>query len=224
MTLLVDRARRLIDHRVSSLHAGGELEAMKVIGVSGDLSSVLEQGACFDVRWVSITNPNPAEPDASVREQAIGAGATPIPKAEGTWIGNDGSIWLVSSRGDGPNAEDPEDASSGEHSGQLWRYDPGSESIELVALFPTGSAFDGPDNITASPRGYALACTDGEDDHWLVGIQESGHTFPFGLNARSDAEFAGATFSPDGETLFVNMQGPPAFTFAIWGPWSGRRK
>jgi hypothetical protein len=31
-------------------------------------------------------------------------------------------------------------------------------------------------------------------------------------------EFAGATFSPDGETLFVNIQ-TPGSTFAIWGPW-----
>ena len=31
-------------------------------------------------------------------------------------------------------------------------------------------------------------------------------------------EFAGATFSPDGETLFVNMQ-RPGMTYAIWGPW-----
>jgi secreted PhoX family phosphatase len=38
------------------------------------------------------------------------------------------------------------------------------------------------------------------------------------LNVVSDGEFAGATFSPDGETLFVNIQSP-GITFAIWGPW-----
>jgi secreted PhoX family phosphatase len=31
-------------------------------------------------------------------------------------------------------------------------------------------------------------------------------------------EFAGATFSPDGRTLFVNIQ-RPGVTLAIWGPW-----
>jgi uncharacterized protein len=30
---------------------------------------------------------------------------------------------------------------------------------------------------------------------------------------------AGATFSPDGDTLFVNIQGEPSVTFAITGPW-----
>ena len=34
----------------------------------------------------------------------------------------------------------------------------------------------------------------------------------------SNQEFAGATFSPDGRTLFVNVQ-EPGTTFAIWGPW-----
>jgi len=88
-----------------------------------------------------------------------------------------------------------------------------------VVLFPFGSPFDGPDNITVSPHGYALACTDGEDDQWLVGINDEGGTFPFAKNAFSDDEFAGATFSPNGDTLFVNIQGIPAMTLAIWGRW-----
>ena len=33
-----------------------------------------------------------------------------------------------------------------------------------------------------------------------------------------DSEFAGATFSPDGQWLFVNVQ-TPGITFAITGPW-----
>ena len=32
-------------------------------------------------------------------------------------------------------------------------------------------------------------------------------------------EFAGSTFSPDGRTLFVNIQASRGMTFAIWGPW-----
>ena len=32
-------------------------------------------------------------------------------------------------------------------------------------------------------------------------------------------EFAGSTFSPDGRTLFVNIQASAGMTFAIWGPW-----
>jgi secreted PhoX family phosphatase len=32
-------------------------------------------------------------------------------------------------------------------------------------------------------------------------------------------EFAGSTFSPDGRTLYVNIQASNGMTFAIWGPW-----
>ncbi len=202
-----------------SLHAGGTLQALSVSGIETDLSVVQEPGTRLDVSWVDVPNANPGASDTTVREQAIALGATPIMKAEGTWAGNDGSIWFVSSRGDGPLAEDAEDQSAAEHSGQIWRYDPRSESIELVAFFPKGSPFDGPDNITQSPHGYALACTDGEADQWLVGIDEAGGTFAFAQNALNDQEFAGATFSPDGRTLFVNLQGPPGLTLAIWGPW-----
>ena len=29
----------------------------------------------------------------------------------------------------------------------------------------------------------------------------------------------GSTFSPDGHTLFVNIQASRGMSFAIWGPW-----
>ncbi len=101
----------------------------------------------------------------------------------------------------------------------LSHYDPRAEHIELLALFEKGSPFDGPDNITAGPHGFALACTDGDEDQWLVGINDEGGTFPFAFNALNDQEFAGATFSPDGRILYVNLQGPPGLTLAIWGRW-----
>ena len=37
-------------------------------------------------------------------------------------------------------------------------------------------------------------------------------------NDYRDSEWAGATFSPDGKTLFVNIQ-TPGVTLAITGPW-----
>ena len=46
--------------------------------------------------------------------------------------------------------------------------------------------------------------------------RESGQTFAEDLR---QTEWAGATFSPDGEWLFVNLQFP-GIAFAITGPWS----
>ena len=202
-----------------SLHAGGTLTAMAVSGVAGDLSVVQEPGTTLPITWVPVANANPGADDATVREQAQAKGATPIRKAEGIWLGFDGTIWFVSSYAEGPDAEEADAATDAVHAGQIWRLDPEGETIELVAFFPEGSPYDGPDNITAGPHGYAIACTDGEDDQWLVGIGNDGGTFPFAFNAMNDVEFAGATFSPSGQTLFANIQEGPAITLAIWGPW-----
>lgn len=202
-----------------SLHGGGTLAAMAVTGLGTDLSVVQTPGTVLPVTWIDVPNVDPGEDDTKVREQVIELGATPIQKAEGVWTGLDGDIWFVSSRGDGPDAEDEEDRSAAVHAGQIWRYSPRAQSIELVTIFPAGSPFDGPDNIVAGPHGFALACTDGEDEQFLVGINDDGGIFAFARNPVGDDEFAGATFSPDGQTLYVNIQAEPAKTFAVFGPW-----
>jgi secreted PhoX family phosphatase len=208
---------------LGSLHAGGCLEAMRVRGLNSDLSIVQQPGSVFRVKWVKVPNVDPGADDTSVREQSLTLGATPIQKCEGCWTGLDGSVWFVASYGGGPDAEDEEDRSALAHAGQIWRYDPKAETIELVVVFPVGVPYDGPDNITVAPHGFALACNDGEDDQWLMGINEDGSVFPFALNQFNDSEFAGATFSPCGETLYVNIQ-EPGMTLAITGPWRGDRR
>jgi secreted PhoX family phosphatase len=212
---------RLLGGR-GSLHPVGRLQALVVQGLGPDLSIVQNVGMVLNVTWVDVPNANPGDDDESVREQVIGLGALPIQKAEGVWTGKDGTIWFAMSYGGGPDAEDEEDRSAVAHSGQIWKYDPVAQTMELVVLFPVGTPFDGPDNITVGPHGFAVACTDGEDDQWLVGITDEGRVFPFAKNANGDSEFAGATFSPDGRTLFVNQQ-DPGWTYAIWGPWSGEQ-
>jgi secreted PhoX family phosphatase len=63
----------------------------------------------------------------------------------------------------------------------------------------------------------------GEDDNrFLGGITPDGATFPLAKNRLSGDELAGAYFSPDGRTLFANIQ-DPGTTLAIWGPWDSCR-
>jgi hypothetical protein len=141
-----------------------------------------------------------------------------MPKLEGTWAG-EGAIWFVSSYGRGPDAEDAEDVSAGIHGGQVWRYDARRRTLTLVVVFTPTDDFQGPDNITVSPHGYAVMCTDGDDDsQFLAGIAADGRTFPLARNRLSGEEFAGACFGPDGRTLYANIQ-EPGTTVAIWGPW-----
>jgi hypothetical protein len=82
---------------------------------------------------------------------------------------------------------------------------------------------DGPDNITArSDSGALVLCEDGPTNNYIRGLTPDGQLFDIALNrveGQFRDEFAGATFSPDGHTLFVNMQSGRAMTFAIWGPW-----
>ena len=87
---------------------------------------------------------------------------------------------------------------------------------------------DFPDNVTTSPRGTLVLCEDNIDDNYLRGPDAgaaSCSTSPStGWSAaparpRFNDEFAGSTFSPDGHTLFVNIQASAGMTFAIWGPW-----
>jgi secreted PhoX family phosphatase len=51
----------------------------------------------------------------------------------------------------------------------------------------------------------------------LRGITPDGVAYPLAL-LRAQTEWAGACFSPDGKTLFVNVY-RPAKTVAITGPW-----
>lgn len=205
-----------------SLHAGGSLAALGVPGLGTDLSIVQTPGTVLKARWFDVPDPDPTPGfwGTPVREQVIDLGAAPIQKCEGCWTELDGSVWFVSSRGDGPDQRG-EDRSAAKHSGQIWRYDPALQTIELIALFPGGSLYDQPDNLIASPYGFSVACTDGVEDQWLVGITPQGSVFPIALNALNNRELTGPAFSPDGKTLFFNMQGPPGLTVAIEGPWRG---
>jgi secreted PhoX family phosphatase len=101
---------------------------------------------------------------------------------------------------------------------------------------------DSPDDIVVSPRGGLLVCEDGGGTQFLRGLTPTGEIFDFARNIHNTIEFAGACFSPDGQTLFVNPYGrstvrtvqlyrsvvlyptgaemrEKAMTLAIWGPW-----
>ena len=83
---------------------------------------------------------------------------------------------------------------------------------------PGADVLKGPDNICATPRGAFVLCEDAAGSCYLRGITRRGEIFDFAQNIANDSEFAGATFSPDGQTLFVNVQATGQ-TVAIWGPW-----
>ncbi len=65
-------------------------------------------------------------------------------------------------------------------------------------------------------------CEDGTNLNFLRGLTRKGELFDIAQNriaTQLNDEFAGSTFSPDGETLFVNIQASHGVSLAIWGPW-----
>jgi uncharacterized protein len=168
-------------------------------------------GHPLPVTWVDVEDPDPvnAESDPfAVAKQGIEQGAAVFARLEGCWWG-DNSVYFVATNGGAAGL------------GQVWQYRPlGMSGGQLTLIFesPSADVLDGPDNVLVTPRGGLLLCEDGDDEQLLRGLTPRGEIFDFALNRLNDSEFAGACFSPDGETLFVNIQSP-GFTVAIWGPW-----
>ncbi|MFF8957505.1 alkaline phosphatase PhoX [Streptomyces sp. NPDC014894] len=205
-----------------SLRAGGELQAMRVPGVP-DLSAVDEPGVRFeDVRWIPVPDPRAAR--TPIRLQDFGpGGVTHAQKLEGCYWGGR-SVYFVSSyarSGEG---------SAGDHSGQVWKYEPELRRLTLVIVFGPDTDVDlpgeSPDNICLAPGGGLMVCEDGGGAQHVYGLTRHGEVYPVARNRQNTGtpeapewgEFAGVEFSPDGTTMYVNVY-RPGTTFAVTGPW-----
>jgi len=203
---------------------GGKLQMMK-LPKRKDVRSGVQVDQVFDVQWVDIDNPlqahSPGEQDAlGVFRQGKEKGGVTFARLEGCWAGRDG-IYLVSTNGGDAGV------------GQIWEYSPSKEQLRLLFESPSPQVLEKPDNLTVSPRGGLVLCEDGDQlPQRLHGLTPDGSLFPFAANNIvlhgekngiqgdfRDQEWAGATFSPDGKWLFVNIQ-TPGVTFAITGPWA----
>ena len=89
-----------------------------------------------------------------------------------------------------------------------------------------GVVFDGPDNVTVTPRGTLVLAEDGVGASHVLSSVPGGPTYAIARNqlnigtaAKPEySEFTGPTLSSDGAVLFVNVQ-TPGITLAITGPW-----
>ncbi len=170
--------------------------------------------------------------------QAWGEGALRMSRGEGIFYAN-GKMFIV----DTSTGVDDR-GRRGRGNGSVWVLDLTTQRLQ--ALFVSGNqlAAHNPDNITVSPRGGVVLCEDGgasPDEYGpgarLIGLTRGGESYYLAKNNIEltstqiagagkvvgegdyrDNEFAGACWSPDGRTLFVNIQ-TPGITFAITGPW-----
>ncbi|MGH9658108.1 MAG: alkaline phosphatase PhoX [Bryobacteraceae bacterium] len=216
----------------------GELQMLKVNTADRYVTCINQRtGVALPVSWVPVPNPDPtpvsvmigAATASATFQQGLNAGGAIFRRLEGSWY-SQGKIYFTSTNGGEVGL------------GQIWVYDPGASTITMVFETPDLHVLDFPDNITVSPRGGLLVCEDGGNGQHLRGVTPSGEIFDFARNIFNSIEMAGACYSPDGQTLFVNMYGratirtstrygtttvinigseiaEKALTVAIWGPW-----
>lgn len=199
----------------------GRLQAMSCTKGSkhiADLAEATQPGTRYRVKWVDV--PDRDAKEVSVRSQFAPDQVTNSRKLEGAYWDDGGAYFVASyARAD--------DGSANEHDGQVWFYDPKSETVTLKTIFgvnPDPDAdtnYDGPDNITVSPYGGLILAEDGVGLSHLVGVTDTGKPYPMARNELNDSEFTGPTFSQDGRFLFANIQ-TPGYVFSITGPWPRR--
>ena len=218
---------RFIPKVKGELAGGGRLQALK-IAKKGKFDSRNWPGnkstfplvERLPVEWIDLDNVE--SPADDLRIQALQKGALIFSRAEGMWYGSadvvgEDSIYFACT--DGGEA----------HLGQIFRYFPGpnegagneSEAPGHIELYlePNDTALlKNADNITISPSGHLFICEDTKKANHIRGVSEKGEMFTLARNRLNDSELAGVCVSPDGATVYVNIQNP-GITFAIRGPF-----
>jgi secreted PhoX family phosphatase len=222
----------------------GRLQMLAIEGRPNiDLAAAQPKRATYKVEWVDIEDPDPDfaytpgeqapttnnEAIAYVARQGFAQGAAYFSRLEGQVYDN-GVVYFCATQGGGPAEASfgPIADGYGNGHGQVWAYHTRSQTLQLLYESPGPDVLDFPDNVTASPRGTLILCEDNTNDNYLRGLSRGGQLSSIALNRftsqltglpRFNDEFAGSTFSPDGKTLFVNIQASRGISYAIWGPW-----
>ncbi len=223
---------RFLPNERGRLARGGRLQALALLdGRERDLRNWPADGSQFagqgravavgeavSVRWIDMDNVE--SPEGDLKDRGFAAGALRFARGEGLALGRArrGSEIYISCTMGGPA-----------RLGQVWRYRPSPREgardearrpgrLELFVETESADRLKNCDNVVVTPWGGLILCEDGPDDQpqYLRGVTPEGRLYT--LAANSYSEFAGACFSPDGTTLFVNAQSP-GITFAVTGPW-----
>lgn len=215
---------RFIPRVRGQLAQGGKLQALALVDGGKDsrnwLSSDMTVGQQRKVRWIDLDDVE--SPADDLRERGHAAGGVLFARGEGIHLGwtrdrRRQLFFTCTSGGQG-------------RFGQIMRYEPSRyegtprESgepghLDLFVESTDPAVMDYADNITVTPWGHLIVCEDrtGTKINHLRGVTPDGRVYALArLNAGT--ELAGACFSPDGGTLFVNIYAPGQ-TLAIRGPW-----
>jgi secreted PhoX family phosphatase len=194
--------------RPGALQQGGRLQALAIDerpSYNLDLAKTRDR---FAVVWKDV-RPEQAH------EDALATGCARFNRLEGSFFSG-GAFWF-------------DDTAGGEaRLGQIFRYIPRSNQLELFLEGSSPGQMESPDNMVITPWGDLWFVEDGSGSQRVVGVTPEGRTYVFAENRLVGAEdgdateLAGPTFSSDGRTFFVNLY-DPGHTLAITGPFRSRR-
>lgn len=222
---------RFIPTTPGKLLDGGRLQALKVKDQPSldtrnwpasdkyaPINPAIPVGTTLAVEWVDLEEIDAPKNDLRLRgfEQK---GAARFARGEGMWYGEGAVFWACTNGGR-------------IRKGQIWKYVPSAaegraeeanQPGQLTLFVEPNDAglIDNCDNLCVAPWGDLIVCEDGSDDQFLVGVTPKGEIYKMGRNG-GGSELAGACFSPDGSTLFMNIQWE-GLTLAIQGPWHRRK-
>ncbi len=211
---------RYIPTTPGKLDDGGRLQALALDGHSSVMthnwSSVPQTplNRPLETRWIELEDVDPVENDLRLRGAALGAAT--FARGEGLCVAGDRFAFTCTIGG--PS-----------RIGQVFTYTPSPYEgtnretetpgqLTLIAEADETSLLRNCDNLTMAPWGDLIVCEDTSSHCGLVGIRPDGSQYPIADNAYSNSELAGVCFSPDGNTMFVNIQ-YPGMTLAITGPF-----
>ena len=217
---------RFLPNAPDELGKGGRLQMLAIRrATSADTRNWAQPGlypvgGVWDAEWIDVEAID--NPDNDLRLRGHAKGAAIFARGEGMCYAMErtgGAIYFACTSGGGAKY------------GQIWKYEPSEfegtsdearapGKLTLHYESPGEQVMDYCDNIVASPWGDLTVCEDGEGESYVRGVTPEGRVHSIcRAGGGNDAEFAGACWSPDGMTLFVNLQGPH-LTFAIRGPWA----
>ncbi len=190
----------------------GKLQALRALDAPNyDTSEKMATDRAVRVDWVDIREPDPKED--TVRDEARSSGALRVCRGEGIAFHDDALVFTATTGGIAGR-------------GQIFRLPVGGEGphesqqhLELLAEANEATQIDGPDNVTVAPWGEVFFAEDGSGEQFIRAIGIDGRVRDIARNARSSSELSGVCFSPDGSTLFVNLQ-RDGLTVAVRGPFT----
>lgn len=195
--------------RPGALHEGGRLEvlSLEALGRRPDADTVLTARQPVRVVWKAVGSEDPRD-DAQEVE-----GAVHFNRLEGADFAG-GALWFA-------------DTAGGQlRLGQLFRYLPASNTLELFYEGDDAARTESPDNLAVAPWGDLWFVEDAEETRHVRGVTPAGSVYEFARTRLS--ELAGPTFGPDGRSFFLNLLGA-GLTVGVSGPFAltsaaGRRQ